>query len=182
MALLAIGAAATFITQRFFDRRPRLITYYGHTSIHRVAGSPGTPGGIVHTHSVVVRNVGRASAHNVRISHAIDPTNIDVQPAIAYRRERVSNAGDDLVFDTLVPGQQVTISYLYAPPTVFTNFGTWVRSDEGIARGVNVIPQQQAGPVVLRALALLVVIGFATTLYFALQGIEWVAKALHWTH
>jgi hypothetical protein len=178
MALLAIGAGASFLTQRFFDRRTRLITYYGHTSIHRVAGAVGTPAGTIHTHSVVVRNVGRATAHNVRLSHAIDPINIDVQPPTSYRREQVANSGDDLVFERLVPGQQVTISYVYLPPTVFTNFGTWVRSDEGMARGVNVIPQQQVGPQILAVLWLLITIGFVTTTYFALQAINWATTTL----
>jgi len=170
IALLVIGGLITFIVQRAFDRRARLVTYYGHTSIHHVSlEKPMT----VHTHSLVIRNVGNASATNVRVSHRLNPLNVYVDPPCPYRREPVANAGDDLVFEKLVPGQLLSISYLYYPPVVFSQFGHSVRSDEGFAKVVSVLPQQQAGKRVTITLGFLVIIGAITTLYIGWLSADW---------
>jgi hypothetical protein len=59
LLLLLTGAALTHFT----ERRSKLITYYGHVGTLTVQQRP------LHTHVVVIRNVGRKPATNVRVSH-----------------------------------------------------------------------------------------------------------------
>lgn len=175
IALLVLGGLVTWAVQRVFDRQARLVTYYGHTSIHHVStDKPIT----VHTHSLVIRNTGRAAATNVRVSHRINPLNVYVDPPCNYRREPVPNSGDDIVFDTLVPGQLLAISYLYYPPVIFSQFGHAVRSDQGFAKPVSVIAQQQVGRRTSVFLGILVIVGAITTLYFAWYGGMILARQL----
>ena len=66
VALLVMGA----LINRYFERRPRLITYYGHTSAFRLR-TPEQPE--VFTHSIVIRNAGRRSATNVAVGYNFFP-------------------------------------------------------------------------------------------------------------
>lgn len=93
----------------------------------------------VNTHAVVVRNVGKKTANNVRIDHAVFPLSFGVHPPI---RHTVTRQGDgaEVLFPVLVPGEQVTISYLYFPPLTWDRINGWVKCDEGMARAINVIP------------------------------------------
>jgi hypothetical protein len=52
-----------FITKRYFDARPKLITYLVHASAIPLGDDKKTN---VNTHSIVVRNAGKKTAHNVR--------------------------------------------------------------------------------------------------------------------
>jgi hypothetical protein len=50
---------------RFFERRARVVVFYSHVGQFRLQ-SQQQPG-LVHTHSVVIRNAGRIAAHNVHV-------------------------------------------------------------------------------------------------------------------
>ena len=106
---------------RWFSKRPRLISYLGHTSAFAVRSNPPCT---VHTHSIVVRNTGRETARNVRIGHNILPDNYQLHPAVPHTVEGVSDGIREIVIKQLVAGEQVTISYLYAPPLLCANRGT----------------------------------------------------------
>ena len=131
---LFIGAALN----RAIERRPRLVTYLGHVSAHRVEREGGAPFNVF-THSVVLKNAGRSPAHNVRLSHSILP-NFNVHPSIVYETERLPNGDVDIVIPVLVPGQEITISYLYYPPTTWDKINGSVKSDEGLAKFITVLP------------------------------------------
>ena len=141
VVLVVVGA----LFNRFFERRPRVIVFYGHVGVFQLHGpQPGT----VHTHSVVIRNSGRLTAHNVRVPHnAIPPSgpplHISVLPNVAHSRNPLPGGGEELLFPVLVPSEQVTVSYLYFPPLTFNQINLPIRSDEGLARQVNVLPSPQ---------------------------------------
>jgi hypothetical protein len=68
---LFLLVAGAFIN-RLFERRPRLIVFYGHVGRFHVQPPqpPLSPQpGIVHTHWVVIRNAGRVAAQNVHVPH-----------------------------------------------------------------------------------------------------------------
>src|SRR5260370_23854420 len=99
---------------RFTERRSKLITYYGHV------GTLTAQGQRVHTHVVVIRNVGKKPATNVRVSHHFLP-DFNIWPPVKHTTEDVAGSGKDIVIPALVPGEQVTINYLYFPPTTAQN-------------------------------------------------------------
>ena len=96
---------------RWFGSRPVLLSYWGHVSSFNYQNGSGATG-VVNTHSVVIRNVGRRAATNVRLSHTYLP-DFNIWPRVNYHLEEVPNSGQDIVIPTMVPNQQLSISYLY---------------------------------------------------------------------
>jgi hypothetical protein len=131
-----------------------------------------TPGMVVRTHTVVIRNTGRLSAHNVRVPHNLPlapPLNFTIVPQTAFTCAPLSGGGEEIVFPVLVPGQQVTISYLYFPPLLYLQINLPVRSDEGMARVINVLPTPQRPKWFRAALWTLAFVGAVTLLYLVYE-------------
>ena len=165
MALL-IGAGLN----RLFERRSKLISYLGHASAVPITPPEGQPFQ-VHTHSVVVRNGGKKSATNVRLGHHFLPASFSVYPAIEYRVVDLAGGGKEIVFPSLVPGEQVTIAYLYYPPLLFSGVNSHTKSDEGFTKIVNLLPAPQWPPWLARLAWGLIVVGVITTLVALQQAI-----------
>lgn len=115
-------------------KRPSLISFRVHA-----VGIPYEKGA-VHTHTIFVRNRGRGAAKNVRLSHEVLP-HFSVWPPRPFTREKYEG-GEDIVFPVLVPGDAVSISYLYGGDLTFHRVNRSIRSDEGVGKVVNVVPQQ----------------------------------------
>ncbi len=136
-----IGGAVGALIERSLQNRPKLFTFYGNVSSHSIAGDSGPVA--IHTHDVIVRNGGRKTARNVRLGHTVLPKDYRVTPPVEYRLQEVPGSGPDIVFPALVPGEQVTISYIYFPPLVYNQVNSYVKSEEGFARVITVLPQPQ---------------------------------------
>ena len=148
---------------RKLERRPRLITYLGHVSAHRIDPETGNPIDVF-THSIVLQNAGRNAAHNVRITHSILP-NFAVFPEIKYEVDHLPGGGSDIVVPVLVPQQEITISYLYFPPTTWDKINRIVTSNEGFAKVMNVLPAIQHPKWVNATAGSLMLIGIIALLY-----------------
>src|SRR5437867_3125648 len=119
---------------RWLTKRPKLISYLVHTSAFTLRGdTPGT----FHTHAIVVRNVGRMAANNVRIGHFVLPEHFQLFPSISHTVER--NVGE-IIIPKLVPDEQITVSYLYFPPLLWSQIHAYTKSDEGFAKILTVLP------------------------------------------
>jgi hypothetical protein len=137
----------------FFERHTRVVVFYGHVGAFRLQPQqqPGLAQQqqpvVVHTHTVVIRNAGRVAAHNVRVPHRgpLGAANIHVsiEPHLAHTIQLLPNGTDEILFPALPAQFQITISYLYFPPIVFSQINAPIYSDEGLARVINVLPQQQ---------------------------------------
>jgi hypothetical protein len=115
VATIAAPIIALFVgvwINRRFESRAVLISYFGHVAVFRTTPPSGTPV-FIHTHAVVLRNVGRRSATNVRLRHTVLPDFI-IWPEPQHHTENLPSGGREIVIPTLVPGQQVTVSYLYS--------------------------------------------------------------------
>ena len=57
----------------WLTRGPRLIVYFGHTSVFTLRSSDENPLPIttIHTHTLIIRNMGRSAANNVRMSENV---------------------------------------------------------------------------------------------------------------
>lgn len=129
---LFIGAALN----RAIENRPKLIIHYGHVSAFRSHREGQTPLH-VNTHSVVIRNTGRKSANNIRVTHNYLP-DYNVYPDVNYEVNDLPGGGKEILFPILTPKEEVTISYLYFPPVTYNQILTHVKSDEGVAKVINV--------------------------------------------
>jgi hypothetical protein len=51
----------------------------------------------------------------------------------------------DIVIPKLIPGEQVTISYLYFPPMTFDQVNDGIKCDQGFAQAIPVLPRRYFG-------------------------------------
>lgn len=166
------GGALTLLAKHLLERKPRVITYYGSVSTHQVS-PPNQPPFRVFTHEVVVRNVGKRPATDVRLMHAVLPDH-HVTPPVPYTIDNTPGGSQDIVIPTLVPGEQVVVSYLYWPPLIAGNVNTGVKHDEGFAQFVPVLLQRQFPPMVNRLVGLLMLCGAMALAYLAYLGVAWL--------
>jgi hypothetical protein len=151
-----------WVNRRFGDSA-KLISYYGHVATFRYT-PPGGKMVLINTHAVVIRNAGRKAATNVRLSHYSLP-DFNVSPPVQHYTQRLSNGGSDIVIPTLVPGELVTVSYLYFPPLTANQINAGIKCDQGFAQEIPVMLQRR-WPTWWYVLTLsLFIVGFVAVLY-----------------
>ena len=178
-ATLAAPIVALFLgvwVNRRFENRPVLLSHWGHVSSFNYQKGDGVTG-IVNTHSVVIRNAGRRAATNVRLSHTILP-DFNIWPAVEYQLRDVPNSGPDILIPTLVPGQHVTISYLYYPPVTYANVNAGVKFDEGFATHIPVLLQRKHPTWYKVVGGMLMILGMASLLYGMFELVQLVAETV----
>ena len=169
VATIASPIIALFVgafLNRAIESRPRLVTYLGHVGAHPFTQQDGTSRH-VYTHSVVLRNTGRRPATNVRIAHRYLP-DFNVLPDVDHDVNELPGGGREIVFPTLVPNEQVSVSYLYFPPITWDQINGSIKSDEGLAKVLQVLPTQQYPKWFNRLAAGLVLIGLIAVAYVAI--------------
>jgi hypothetical protein len=156
---------------RWLSKRPKLIVYLGHSSAFNVRSQePFT----VHTHAIVVRNTGRETANQVRVGHNVLPDNYQLYPAVPYTVECTQGGIAEIVIPKLVPGEQITISYLYFPPLLWNQINAYTKSDEGFAKVLNVLPTPQLSKWLVAIMWSLIFIGVVSLVYLVMGFIEWL--------
>lgn len=170
IAAAVVGAWAT----RWFDRKPALISYFGHVGAFQTTPPNGQPIQ-VHTHAVVVRNAGRLGTTNVRLHHAILP-DFTIWPGVEHHVQTLPDGSRDIVIPVLVPGEQITVSYLYFPPVTVDRVNAGIKSDHGFAQQIPVLLQRQYPPWVTRLSAALGLIGIVAVLYLAVIAVRAVFR------
>jgi hypothetical protein len=165
---LLVGA----VLDRFLERRPKLINYFVHATAVQV-NPPNGVAFVVHTHSLVVRNTGRETATDVRLGHHVLPPNYSIYPAIPHTVVNAPGGAVEIVVPSLVPNEQIPVTYLYYPPLVFGQVHSYVKHAKGFAKGLYVLPTPQAAPWLLWMLRALVVLGLVTVIYAAADLIRW---------
>lgn len=161
---LVIGA----IFKNYIEARSKIVSFIGHASAFTLQGASPT---VIHTHSVVVRNTGRKAATNVRLTHAYLPPDITVHPPVQYSILRNPEGSAEIIFPILVPKEQVTVSYLYFPPLLWSQINSHAKSDEGFAKIINVIPMPQPNKGVIFGIWALTFIGASFLFYWLVRFI-----------
>lgn len=163
--LLAPVIAATIgaVVKRYFEAKPKLITYLVHSSAIPLNDDGNTQ---VNTHCIVVRNTGKETAHNVRIGHNFLPKGFQVFPPLSYTVLEGTNGSAEIVIPTLVPKEQISITYLYFPPLLWNQVNSYTKSDEGLASVINAIPTPQPPRIVAALVWFLMFLGASTLVYW----------------
>ncbi|MCH8288902.1 MAG: hypothetical protein IID12_07340 [Candidatus Marinimicrobia bacterium] len=166
IAVIASPIIAAFIgaaLNEFLQRRPKLIVHWGHVSAFKSHPTGGSPID-VHTHSLIIRNEGKKSANNVRVSHQYLP-DFSVYPPVQYEIKPLPNEGSEILFPILRPKEEITISYLYSPTITVDQIFYSVNSDEGEAKSIAV----WLAPVLSRTFKLIIyyffIVGLISTIY-----------------
>jgi hypothetical protein len=156
---------------RWFEKRPKLISYIGHVSMFSLNDEKRTQ---VYTHAIVISNTGRKTANNVRVGHNVLPTNYLLTPNVPHVKEEVPTGSKEIVIPKLVPGEQITISYLYFPPLTWGQINTYTKSDEGFAKILKVIPTPQPTKWVTRLRLILEFVGVIAIVYSIVEVVRWL--------
>lgn len=159
----AITAIIGIIVKKYFESRPKLITYLVHASAIPLHDEKNTN---VNTHSIVVRNAGGRTAHNVRIGHNYLPKSFQLYPQLTHEVTPGDNEAAEILIPTLVPGEQVNISYLYFPPDTWHKVHSYCKSDEVNSKYINVVPSPQLGLPQKTLIWFLIFIGASTMVYW----------------
>ncbi|MBI5783524.1 MAG: hypothetical protein HZA69_07265 [Gammaproteobacteria bacterium] len=173
VATIAAPIAALFVgvwVNRRFENRPVLISYFGHVSAF-LHTPPGGQPIHVHTHSVVLRNAGRRSATNVRLHHTVLP-DFNIWPTVVHHVDTLPNGSRDIVIPTLVPGEEITISYLYFPPVTVNQVNAGIKCDQGFAQPITVLLQRQYPRWLNRTTGILMIAGLVAIVYVVYLGVS----------
>ncbi len=175
-AALVVPALITYALGRY-DKRSKLISYLGHASSVRLK-PPGQPEFSVNAHSVVVRNAGRKAANNVRLGHYSLPA-FSVYPSTEYKINELPDGSFELLIPLLVPGEQITVTYLYYAPQTVANINSYTKSDDGLVRVLTMLPSPQMNPWLARMLWFLIATGGVTLIYAIGQAAAYFVHAAH---
>jgi len=172
VATIAAPVIALFVgvwVNRRFESRPVLISYFSHVSAFRHTPSGGVPLQ-VNTHSVVLRNTGHQRATNIRLHHATLP-DFNIWPIVVHSVETLSDGSQDIVIPNLVPGEEITVSYLYFPPLVAGQINAGIKCDQGFANEITVLLQRQHPHWFNRIVVMLLLVGVVTVCYLMYVGV-----------
>jgi hypothetical protein len=168
-----LGAFVGAVIVKRVDGKADLVSYFGHSSAFTTRPQ-GQPPFVIHTHDVVIQNVGRKAANNVRVSHNVLPDQFNLFPSVPYAIEQLPDGKKDIVIPKIVPGQLIVISYLYYPPLLWNQVHAGIRSDEGFARQQEMLLQRKM-PTWLNVIAVVgFLIGCLTILYLAWRGLQYI--------
>lgn len=165
-------ALVSLIVKKYLEERPRLIIYLIHASAIPLHDDQGS---MVNTHSIVVRNSGKKTAKNVRIGHQNLPDSYQIFPPLTHEVIRGDDNTAEILIPTIVPDEQVNVSYLYFPPMTWNQINSYCKSDEMSAKGINVVINEQANKFYVFVLWLILFIGGSTIVYWLFINIwDWV--------
>ncbi|MBB5501569.1 hypothetical protein [Paraburkholderia sp. MM5384-R2] len=195
-----ITAVVVAAIAKRLEYRPKVITYMAHAagfSLPPVEGpqtppnaqtgkssdtagaTPGAPGVQVNVHSVVVRNTGKKTAFNVRIGHNIAVRHYVIEPRVQHETNSAASGGWEILIPALVPNEQVLISYLYFPPLTWNQINAYTKSDEGLARFLNVLPTPQPSRWLLVVFLFFFYAGIAAVTYVVIASTQWILAVSH---
>lgn len=157
------------VLTRILERKAKVNYYIGHTSAFNIGIQKQ-----LNTHSVVVSNQGKKAATGVKIIHDIKPKNFNVYPQREYEKKDLREGGAEIIFPSLVPGEQVTVSYLYYPPVFWTHFNTVVKHDDGLAKMIPMMLTRQYPKWQQSIIGFLFLFGIVAFVYF----IIWLIRVI----
>lgn len=157
---------------RYFERKPHLVVYYDHVASFR-ATPPGGTAIDVFSHGIILRNSGNYPATNVRIHHNVLP-DFKIFPPIIHQVEKLPDGSVDIVIPSLVPKEQITVSYLYFPPLIYDRVNAGIKCDQGFAQQKEVVLQPRVRPWLRVLVMFLMLMGFVCSLYLIFMGFQYL--------
>lgn len=161
----------------YLEGRPKLVAYFSNVSTFKIKPDGGKEFP-VNTHSIVIRNTGKKPANNVRVCHDVLPRDYNIIPVVKYNIEELDGAAREIVFPIVRPDEQITIAYLYPLPLNFKQINTKVKSDNGLAKIINVLQAPRYPKWIAVVLWILLIFGLATVIYILFELMSWLVTHL----
>jgi hypothetical protein len=156
-----IGAIIT----RWVQYKPKVVCYMGQAAQFQIPSQDQNAKTNIMTHNLVLQNIGGKAATSVKLAHRFLPQ-ITINGFVEYTQETLSDGTGLLIFPRLIPGEQVTVSYLYASGLVMDTIPFSLKHDDGFVKIINVLPMKVYPKIVNYSLLALIYIGALTILFF----------------
>jgi hypothetical protein len=78
----------------------------------------------------------------------------------------------DILIPSIVPGETLTVSYLYFPPVIWNQVNAGIKFDGGFAQQIPVLLQRQYPRWFTTTLGVLVLVGLVALAYVGLLGVR----------
>ena len=142
-----------FIRREINHRGPKLVYYSSEIITHRIMMPRPATGDVqqqsvpstlqpIWLNSVVltIRNNGNSTAKNIEVSHPQAPEHYQLTPAIQHTIEPSDDSRRMTIrIPSLGSRETVAISYLFGPVANWNDLLEYVRSEDGLAKKINVI-------------------------------------------
>lgn len=166
-----VVAAMTALTYAFvealFSRRGRILYFLtdrAQVTIKRPQGNY-----LITTHSLVLQNVGRAVAEDVKIVHNWFPDYLEISPKMNHKKDELEGGGHAVILERVYPRQPVTITYLYFTPPQNIEIPSYVTAKDHLAKRIEVVFSWRYPRWALVCREILTLLGAGLVLYFAYQ-------------
>ena len=158
------------VIKALLEGRSRLVAYVGHVAAFRMEDAEGAQLQ-AHSHNVVLQNSGKKSATNVRVPHGVAraAVNIHMHPPVHYTIEENPAGNFQILIPNLAPKEQITISYLYQAPTVWSHVSWQPKSDDGLAELVEAIPAPRPNRFIRYTVLALAFVGLSYLFYWVVR-------------
>jgi len=136
------------------------------------AGAPIEKMYAIHTRSMFILNSGRGTLTNVELVLNWQPKCVNIWPSRYHEPRVVSDKRFSILFPSLAPGERVSVDILDIDREL--PFVIAARSDQAVARNVNLVwvPEQKQKRLWLRTA--LMVLGAAAAVYLAISLIQYL--------
>lgn len=155
---LAISSVISVRIALWCQRKARVVCYLGQAAQFRLKDTE------IATHSLVIVNKGKIPAKNLQIAHMQLPDFNVNPPGIVWEKRKLDNGLMIIEFPNFVPGQQVTIAYLY-PQQILRDIHGEIKHADGAVKVIDVLPTQILSKPFLIMIWGLLGIGSLTILY-----------------
>ena len=115
---------------------------------------------------------------NVRLHHGVLPA-FNIYPMLPNHVDTLPDGSQDIVIPTLVPAQEITVSYLYFPPLTFDRVNAGIRSDQGFAQAIPVLLQRQYPSWLNRLAAGFMLAGLIAVVYLLYRAVVAIVAFIH---
>jgi len=156
----AISFISALVLYKIGEKKSRLVYYVSNMSRFEIK-PPGASSFKLFSHSLTIRNNGKAKAERVEISHSYFPENYDMVPQRPHEIRPFQNT-KILYFDYLSSKESVTISYLYPAPIIPEQCYNYIKSQDGYAKKIEIVGSPRIPKIISIILMGLVVLGFIT--------------------
>jgi hypothetical protein len=151
---------------------PHGFTFLVQQPMRDALGNEVSPTQTVHTQSVIVRNSGREPATKVEVVFNWEPMCLNIWPLRHFETHREPDRRHVLIFDSLSPGEVIGCEALSVNadlPMLVT-----VRCDQCVAQSIRMYPQPIVGKGLRMIVLVLLALGLATAIYFAIVVLQFL--------
>jgi hypothetical protein len=176
-----------WLLNRFFKAKAKLQVALPHQFTFLVqqpyideAGKEISPTQTVKTNSFIIRNAGRESATKVELVFNWKPMCLNLWPLRHYEEHVEPDRRYVLIFDSLAPDEVIGVEVLTVNAEL-PNLVT-VRSAECIAQNISMYPQPVVSNTLRNVARVLMVLGFAASIYIGIFLIQFLVLRTPYGH